>query len=168
MAPRGSSQRNRRSSFSSRLSSAKRNSVSRADSSSRPSQPKATRATSGQRRPRISSHGETLDTAPGASTVISRTAEYSSTAGHEQEIDLEADDLNEIVMAVDVRDSHTVGCAYYVAREEKLYFMEDVRCGGVDTIESCEQCGGRKTGPSLMIDSETSHRAHPDPHLDSD
>jgi DNA mismatch repair protein MSH5 len=39
-------------------------------------------------------------------------------------------------MAVDLRERGTVGCAYYVAREEKMYFMEDVRFGGVDVVET--------------------------------
>ena len=39
-------------------------------------------------------------------------------------------------MAVDVRDRNTVGCAYYVAREEMMYFMEDVKGGGIDVVEA--------------------------------
>ena len=46
------------------------------------------------------------------------------------------DALNEIVMAVDMRDRGTIGCSYYVAREEKLYFMDDVRFGGLDVIDT--------------------------------
>lgn len=48
----------------------------------------------------------------------------------------ENDALNEVVMAVDLRDGGTVGCCYYVAREEKLYFMEDVKYGGLDIIDT--------------------------------
>ena len=52
--------------------------------------------------------------------------------------DFEADiDMqNEVVMAVNLTDRGTVGCAYYVARDEKLYFMEDVRMGGPDVIDA--------------------------------
>jgi DNA mismatch repair protein MSH5 len=50
---------------------------------------------------------------------------------------VDADALNEVVMAVDLRGRGTVGCAYYVAREEKLFFMEDARLGGVESVESC-------------------------------
>lgn len=39
-------------------------------------------------------------------------------------------------MAVDVKSRGNVGCAYYVAREEKLYFMEDVKHGGADVVEA--------------------------------
>lgn len=56
---------------------------------------------------------------------------------YEQE-NVAEDSLNEVVMAVDLRDRGTVGCCYYVARDEKLYFMEDVKCGGWEVIESCE------------------------------
>lgn len=45
--------------------------------------------------------------------------------------------MNEVIMAVDLRGRGTVGCAYYVAREEKLYMMEDIRFGGIEVIETC-------------------------------
>ncbi|KAK4975590.1 chaperone ATPase hsp78 [Elasticomyces elasticus] len=50
--------------------------------------------------------------------------------------DADLDALNEIIMGVDLRDRGTVGCSYYVAREEKLYFMEDVKLGGVEVIDT--------------------------------
>lgn len=50
--------------------------------------------------------------------------------------DEDADALNEVVLAVDLRERGTVGCTYYVARDEKLYFMEDAQLGGVETIEA--------------------------------
>lgn len=46
------------------------------------------------------------------------------------------DAINEVVMAFDLKGRGTVGCAYYVAAEEKLYFMEDVKLGGVDIVEA--------------------------------
>ncbi|KAI5203627.1 hypothetical protein E4T39_04014 [Aureobasidium subglaciale] len=46
------------------------------------------------------------------------------------------DALDEIVMAVDMTLRGTVGCAYYIAAQEKLYFMEDVELGGPDVIEA--------------------------------
>lgn len=49
----------------------------------------------------------------------------------------EDDSMNEVVMAVDLRDRGTVGCAYYVAREQKLYMTEDVRLGGIEVISMC-------------------------------
>ncbi|KAL8647419.1 MAG: hypothetical protein Q9226_006436 [Calogaya cf. arnoldii] len=57
----------------------------------------------------------------------------------EQDADInereEDDSLNEVVMAVDLRDRGTVGCAYYIAREEKLYMMQDLTSGGIDIVE---------------------------------
>ncbi|KAG9944714.1 hypothetical protein KCU85_g7785, partial [Aureobasidium melanogenum] len=44
--------------------------------------------------------------------------------------------LDEIVMAVDWKPRGIVGCAYYVAAQEKLYFMEDIELGGLDIIEA--------------------------------
>jgi len=46
--------------------------------------------------------------------------------------------LDEVVMAVDMKPRGTVGCAYYIAAQEKLYFMEDIELGGPDVIEARE------------------------------
>lgn len=44
-------------------------------------------------------------------------------------------------MAVDLQQKDTVGCCYYVARTEKMYFMEDVKLGGLAVVEAREfQC----------------------------
>lgn len=48
------------------------------------------------------------------------------------------DFLEDVVMAIDLRDRETVGCSYYVAREEKLYCMEDVKYGGLEVIKMCK------------------------------
>jgi len=50
------------------------------------------------------------------------------------------DDLSEVVMAVNMTDRGTIGCAYYVSRDEKLYFMEDVKLGGSEILDS-RMCG---------------------------
>lgn len=50
----------------------------------------------------------------------------------------EADHLNEVIMAIDLRDRGTVGCCYYVAMEEKLYLMEDVKHGGLEVVQACK------------------------------
>jgi DNA mismatch repair protein MSH5 len=54
-------------------------------------------------------------------------------AAHDRE---ENDSLNETIMALDMKSRGTVGCCYYVAREEKLYFMEDVKLGGLNAIDA--------------------------------
>lgn len=53
----------------------------------------------------------------------------------EREVD---DSLDQVIMAVDMRDKATVGCCYYVAREEKLYMMDDTTYGGIDVIDACQ------------------------------
>jgi DNA mismatch repair protein MSH5 len=72
-----------------------------------------------------------------ASQSVARdTVGQQSPSGiHEEERDEDFDALNEVVMAVDLRDYGTVGCAYYVAREETMYFMEDAKLGGKEMIE---------------------------------
>jgi len=46
------------------------------------------------------------------------------------------DSFNETIMAIDMRDHGTIGCAYYVAREEKLFLMEDIKMGSVDLVDT--------------------------------
>ena len=38
-------------------------------------------------------------------------------------------------MALEMREKNTIGCAYYVARDETLYFMEDTMMGTLDLVE---------------------------------
>ena len=42
-------------------------------------------------------------------------------------------------MALDVRDRGTLGCCYYVAGEEKLYVMQDVRNDASELVDTCQQ-----------------------------
>ena len=44
--------------------------------------------------------------------------------------------MNEVIMAIDMRDRGTLGCAYYIAREERLCMMEDIKLAGLDVIET--------------------------------
>ncbi|GLA02787.1 mutS protein msh5 [Aspergillus niger] len=46
------------------------------------------------------------------------------------------DELEQVVVAVDVRDSGTVGCSYYSALEEKLYLLGDLRYSTKEIIDS--------------------------------
>lgn len=48
------------------------------------------------------------------------------------------DDSGEIVMAVDIKEKGTVGCCYYIAREERLSILSDVQFGGKDFIDMRE------------------------------
>lgn len=47
------------------------------------------------------------------------------------------DELEQVVVAVDMRDSGTVGCSYYSALEEKLYLLGDLRHSSENIIDSC-------------------------------
>ncbi|RAR08460.1 DNA mismatch repair protein MutS [Stemphylium lycopersici] len=57
-------------------------------------------------------------------------------SGVNEDADGNDDTLNEVIMAVDLTPQGTVGCCYYIAREEQLYFMEDIQCGGVDVVDA--------------------------------
>lgn len=48
----------------------------------------------------------------------------------------QSDALNEVIMALDIRNKETVGCCYYVAKEEKLYFTADIKFGGLDAVDN--------------------------------
>lgn len=48
------------------------------------------------------------------------------------------DDSGEVVMAVDIKEKGTVGCCFYIAREEKLSILSDVQFGGKDFIDMRE------------------------------
>jgi hypothetical protein len=48
----------------------------------------------------------------------------------------DADALNEIIMAIDMKERGTVGCAYYVARDEKLFLIEDIKLAEMDIVDT--------------------------------
>jgi DNA mismatch repair protein MSH5 len=48
----------------------------------------------------------------------------------------DSDAINEVIMAVDLKDPGTVGCAYYIARDEKLCLMEDIKMAGLDIVDT--------------------------------
>lgn len=64
--------------------------------------------------------------------------QHFSTEGTDLEEVQNDDTLNEIIMTVDLTPSGMVGACYYVAKDEKLYFMEDTACGNADIVDSCE------------------------------
>ncbi|KAI5920830.1 muts domain V-domain-containing protein [Camillea tinctor] len=47
----------------------------------------------------------------------------------------EADALNEIIMAIDIRDGN-LGCAYYTVLDETLFLLEDVAMAEIDLVET--------------------------------
>lgn len=60
--------------------------------------------------------------------------------------------MNEIIMAIDMREKGTVGCAYYIAREEKLYLMQDIKMAGLDIVDTLK----RHAQPTLILISTRS------------
>jgi len=49
-----------------------------------------------------------------------------------------SDDVNQVIMAIDVDNKGAVGCSYYMAREEKLYMLQDVKAGGEAIVDARE------------------------------
>jgi DNA mismatch repair protein MSH5 len=47
------------------------------------------------------------------------------------------EDLDQVVMGIDRNQKGTIGCAYYVAREEKLFCLQDVVNGTFEAVETC-------------------------------
>lgn len=81
------------------------------------------------------------------------------------EDDLSDEALDEIVMAVDWKPRGTVGCAYYVAEQEKLYFMEDIGSGGLDIIEARKNLKDPCSWSPLTESSKDIHRTYYNPCL---
>ncbi|KAL8832534.1 MAG: hypothetical protein Q9191_000216 [Dirinaria sp. TL-2023a] len=43
--------------------------------------------------------------------------------------------VDQIVMAVDMRDKETMGCCYYLAARETIFLMADIKSAGLDIVE---------------------------------
>ena len=50
----------------------------------------------------------------------------------------EDSDSDEVIMCVDMRGRGTVGCCYYESCTGSLHLVEDVECGGLDAVDTCE------------------------------
>ena len=50
----------------------------------------------------------------------------------------EDSNADEIIMCVDMRERGTVGCCYYESSTGSLHLVEDIQCGGLDVIGTCE------------------------------
>lgn len=68
---------------------------------------------------------------PGQSIAFTQLPQERSQNG----VDADFDEDQEVIMAVDVTDRGSIGCAYYVAREEKLCMMEDIQLGGAEMVD---------------------------------
>jgi DNA mismatch repair protein MSH5 len=84
----------------------------------------------------------------------------SSTEGDDQLQDQSyGEELEQVIMAIDMKERETVGCCYYVAQEEKLYLLEDVRSGGMEIIETRRAFRSSSLLALIadVLDSETRH-----------
>ncbi|KAI9735089.1 MAG: MutS protein msh5 [Claussenomyces sp. TS43310] len=77
-----------------------------------------------------------LHSSPNASALSSKDETSATEDGDKAEEPEEEDSLNEIIMAVDMRNGGTVGCAYYIARDEKLYLIDDMKLASLDIVDT--------------------------------
>lgn len=82
--------------------------------------------------------------------IVPSLAQQSGGLAPENE-DVDDDTLSEIVMAVDMTPRGTVGCCYYMAHEERLYFMEDIQIGDVDIVETCQPPSRKQASAMLTL-----------------
>lgn len=75
---------------------------------------------------------------PSSSTTTASSRDERTALEDEEAVRLREEDdaMNEVIMAVDVKDKGTVGCCYYIARQERLFLMEDARLGGVEVVNT--------------------------------
>lgn len=73
---------------------------------------------------------------PAVPAIVDRQSELDQDVP--DDLDEEDDSLTEVMMAIDMRNRDTIGCAYYVASEEILYMMSDIKYGGLEVIQTCK------------------------------
>lgn len=88
------------------------------------------------RPPRHRQQSQRASVVQSSSRIAPSDAQQSGDIAAEHD-DAHDDTLTEVIMAVDMTPRGTVGCCYYVAREERLYFMEDIQVGDVDIVDTC-------------------------------
>ncbi|EAU38965.1 predicted protein [Aspergillus terreus NIH2624] len=59
------------------------------------------------------------------------------------------DDFEQIIVAIDIRNSGTVGCSYYSAQEETLYLLGDLQSAGAELVDSLVL----QTKPTVLLTS---------------
>ncbi|RAH66189.1 MutS family protein MSH5 [Aspergillus aculeatinus CBS 121060] len=57
------------------------------------------------------------------------------------------DELDQVIVAIDSRESGTVGCSYYSVREERLYLLGDLRHSDSEVIDSLIL----QTSPTMLL-----------------
>ena len=90
--------------------------------------------------------------------TVSRSGDEGVTQNFDTETNAEileredSDNMNEIIMAVDMKERGTIGCAYYIAREEKLCLMEDTKMAGLEIFDTLKL----QAQPTLVLISTRS------------
>ena len=74
-------------------------------------------------------HSSTSSVAASAGNV----ARANRIEGQDEDID-----PDEVIMCVDMRDRGTVGCCYYESSTGSLHLVEDIKYGGLEVIDTCE------------------------------
>ena len=72
----------------------------------------------------------------------------------------EDSDPAEVIMCVDMRERGTVGCCYYESSTSSLHLVEDIRCGGLEVIDTREYARARHLCTGSRSNSEAAHSAH--------
>jgi DNA mismatch repair protein MSH5 len=73
-----------------------------------------------------------------SATPLANANDRCETENEESPTNRDTEPLDEVVMAVDVRGSLIIGCSYYVAREETMYFMEDCKLADTSLVDACK------------------------------
>ena len=70
----------------------------------------------------------------------SSVAASAFNAASENRIEGQEEDIDpdEIIMCVDMRDRGTVGCCYYESSTGSLHLVEDIKYGGLEVVDTCE------------------------------
>ncbi|KAI3331791.1 muts domain V-domain-containing protein [Xylariaceae sp. AK1471] len=90
---------------------------------------------------RVSRPGLSLRSSSGRPSTVDYNSE-GERGGRANDVlsEEDGDAINEIIMAIDMRDhgsqGSTLGCTYYVVLEQTLYLLEDVAMAGVDLVET--------------------------------
>jgi hypothetical protein len=109
----------------------------------------STASSAPSRRRRNDTRGQTEQVDPRVTSPSVR--EDDTITEHENNDD---DTLSEVVMAIDMAPRGTVGCCYYVSREEKLYFMEDIQIGDVNIVDTREALVRTRSAELIRIQSK--------------
>ena len=122
------------------------------------------KAPEGQRK-RQKPHGpirrlEGNSNGPSQATADHLDAEFRAEEAEDESLDL-------VIMAIDIRDRETVGCAYYVARHQSLMCMEDVTAGGKEVLDMLKldiQPTVLLVSPRIDIETDNHNRLQAPPH----